>query len=246
MIIQYKHQSFDLSKPIDISTPLHTGEPQINCYGSPHFRTEPVEAGNFIGDMKKGGSLNYKNVFLNPHGNGTHTECVAHIADIEHTINKTLNQFHFMAQLISVEPEMIDNGDLVITVDQIATLLADPIEALIIRTIPNTIEKLSKDYNQTNPPYLHHETATFIREKNIQHLLIDLPSVDREEDDGKLLAHHAFWNYPDAPRLNATISELIYVPEFVTDGFYLLNLQIASFELDVSPSKPILFAQTDK
>ena len=42
--------------------------------------------------------------------------------------------------------------------------------------------------------------------------------------------------------LNRTITELIYVPEEVTDRQYLLNLQIAPFENDASPSKPILYA----
>jgi hypothetical protein len=95
---------------------------------------------------------------------------------------------------------------------------------------------------------LSEEAAIFIRESGIQHLLIDLPSVDKEHDEGKLLAHKAFGNVknvnhlnPDA-RLNATITEMIFVNEEVKDGSYLLNLQIASFENDASPSKPILFA----
>jgi hypothetical protein len=81
----------------------------------------------------------------------------------------------------------------------------------------------------------------------IQHLLIDLPSVDKEKDEGKLLAHKAFWNVTDVndlnldARLEATITEMIYVPDNVADGSYLLNLQIASFENDASPSKPVLY-----
>jgi hypothetical protein len=34
---------------------------------------------------------------------------------------------------------------------------------------------------------------------------------------------------------------MIYVPENIEDGIYLLNIQIASFETDASPSKPILY-----
>jgi hypothetical protein len=78
-------------------------------------------------------------------------------------------------------------------------------------------------------------------------LLIDLPSVDREQDGGELLAHKAFWNVTDINNLNsdarhnATITEMVYIPDTVADGTYLLNLQIASFENDASPSKPILY-----
>jgi hypothetical protein len=67
-------------------------------------------------------------------------------------------------------------------------------------------------------------------ESGIQHLLIDLPSVDKEKDEGKLLAHKAFWNVTDVndlnldARLEATITEMIYVPDNVADGSYLLNL----------------------
>jgi kynurenine formamidase len=95
---------------------------------------------------------------------------------------------------------------------------------------------------------LAEEAALFLRESGIQHLLIDLPSVDKEKDEGKLLAHKAFWNVSDVNNLNAdarleaTITELIYVSDHVPDGSYLLNLQIASFENDASPSKPVLYA----
>ena len=75
----------------------------------------------------------------------------------------------------------------------------------------------------------------------IDHLLIDLPSVDKEVDGGKLSAHHAFWQYPHNTKLERTITEMIYVSNTVYDGSYLLNLQIASFENDASPSKPLLF-----
>ena len=89
---------------------------------------------------------------------------------------------------------------------------------------------------------MYHEAVAYLVECGIEHLLIDLPSVDREEDEGKLLAHKAFWQYPENPRTHCTISELIYVPNEVKDGYFLLNIQTASFELDVSPSKPVVFA----
>lgn len=244
MLVTYKDHLFDLHQPIDISIALHEGK-QLNCYYAPPFRTEAYIAGDFIGDIKKGGLLNYKNVFLNPHGNGTHTECFAHIADTELTINAALTKFHFLAQLITVQPQVSENGDLIILKKQIEELFNSEIEAIIIRTTPNSSNKLSRDYNKTNPPYLDVEAARFLCEMGIKHLLIDLPSVDKEEDGGKLAAHHSFWNYPESPRMDATITELIFVPDNILDGIYLLNLQIASFELDATPSKPVLFKKYD-
>jgi kynurenine formamidase len=158
-----------------------------------------------------------------------------------------LKQFFFTAELISITPETINN-DLIITKNQIATaLIGKTPEAIIIRTLSNLETKKSKKYSHTNPAYLEEAAANFIRESGIQHLLIDLPSVDREEDEGKLLAHKAFWNVKnvnnlnDDARLNCTITEMIYVEDEVQDGSYILNLQIASFENDASPSKPILY-----
>ena len=124
-------------------------------------------------------------------------------------------------------------------------------EAIVIRTLPNQENKKHKNYSNTNPTYLLEEAATFIRESGIKHLLIDLPSVDRENDEGKLLAHKAFWNVKDVNNLNAdarldcTITEMIFVDDNVKDGSYILNIQIASFENDASPSKPILFKIDD-
>jgi len=153
----------------------------------------------------------------------------------------------FTAELISVAPEKT-NDDFVITKKQIEKALNGRFpEAIVIRTLPNLESKKHKNYSKTNPPYLAEEAATFIREIGIQHLLIDLPSVDREEDEGKLLAHKAFWNVKDVNTLNVdarmhcTITEMIYVDDSILDGSYILNLQIASFENDASPSKPILY-----
>jgi kynurenine formamidase len=112
---------------------------------------------------------------------------------------------------------------------------------LIIRTLPNNPTKLTRQYSGTNPPYLDPEAANWMVEKGIEHLLLDVPSVDREDDGGKLSAHHAFWQYPHNTRLECTITELIYVPASVPDGNYFLNIQIASFENDASPSKPLIF-----
>ena len=236
-----KYQA-DLSQPIDISIPLRVGETNVNAWYSEPVKMEPVKTDQFIGDVNQGGSVNFRNIFFNPHGNGTHTECVGHISRENITINNCLKKFHFLALLITIKPEELTNGDRVITAIQVSEAIKDPTpEALIIRTLPNESAKKDKHYSNTNPPYLQAEAAELIHKKNIEHLLIDLPSVDREFDEGKLASHHIFWQYPNDVRLKRTITELIYVPDTVKDGIYLLNLQISSFENDASPSKPILY-----
>ena len=233
----------DFNQPIDISIPLEEREDAVNCFYAPPLETSPVIAGDFIGSTAMGGPLNFLNVKFNPHGNGTHTECVGHIAKEKYTINKSLKKFHFPALLISVYPQKLENGDKVILKKQLKELLDDQVEteALIIRTLPNTSDKCTRNYSGTNPPYMDHEGMAYLISRGVKHLLLDLPSVDREEDGGQLLAHKAFWRYPEKPRLNSTISELIFVDNPIKDGLYLLNIQIASFEIDVSPSKPVLY-----
>jgi len=237
----------DLSQPIDISIPLTDSDSNPIAWYLDKPVIEPVKMGDWTGKVSEGASTNFNNIFFNPHGHGTHTECLGHITKDFYSINAALKQFFFMAGLISVAPE--EHGeDFVITKAQIVESLSGrKPEAIVIRTLPNDPQKKSKNYSNTNPPYLEEAAALYIRECGIKHLLIDLPSVDREQDEGRLVSHKAFWNVKDVNDLNAdarhdaTITEMVYIPDAVQDGDYLLNLQIASFENDASPSKPVLY-----
>ncbi len=232
----------DLSQPTDLSLPLVSDATGPNCFYAPVFRTDPVKAGDFIGDTQLGGAVNFKNVFLNPHGNGTHTECVGHIAREPYMITDCLRRFHFTARLVSIYPRRMEEGDRVITKQQLEELvIPGETEALIIRTEPNALDKRIRNWSGSNPPYLSQEAARFLADAGVVHLLLDLPSVDREEDGGALAAHKAFWRYPGAVRSEATITEMVFVPDNIQDGLYFLNIQIVSFVLDVSPSKPVLY-----
>lgn len=245
MITTIQHNSktiqIDLSRPLDISIPLRASKENVNAWyiGAPTI--EPVQIDDWIGSIEKGGDVNFNNIYFNPHAHGTHTECIGHITKEFHSINENVKQFFFTAEVISVAPEKYFK-DTVISKNQIELLLKDKTpEALVIRTMPNMKIKNDKHYSETNWTYLLEATAVFIREKGIKHLLIDLPSVDREHDGGKLLSHKAFWNFDGERRMDCTITEFIYVPNKVKDGSYMLNLQIAPFENDATPSKPILY-----
>ena len=116
------------------------------------------------------------------------------------------------------------------------------IEALVIRTMPNNESKKSYTYTGTNPPYIDSKIAAYLIDRGVTHILVDLPSVDREQDDGVLAFHHAFWNVPENPNTNRTITEFIFVPSNVADGRYVLDLQMSAFRNDASPSRPILYS----
>lgn len=232
----------DLSNPLDLALPLRDGLANPNCFWAPPVAFSPVVAGDFVGSTALGGPVNFFNVHLNPHGNGTHTECVGHIARERYVLHACLRKHHFWAKVVSLYPRPAENGDRVLHRDQLEEVLAPgEAEALVLRTLPNDDLKKQRNYSGTNPPYLHADAAAYLADCGVEHLLLDLPSVDREEDGGALAAHHAFWRYPHAVREHGTITELIYVPDAVRDGFYLLNLQTTMLELDASPSRPVLY-----
>ena len=251
--IQHKNTTFqvDLTQPVDISLPITSDGVNPIAWYLDQPTIKPVTMGSWVGKVGQGSSTNFNNIAFNPHAHGTHTECLGHIARDFYSINRTLKQFFFVAEVISITPED-HGGDLIISMGQIEAAVGNKTpEALIMRTLPNELAKRHKNYSHANPPYLSEAAATYIREIGVEHLLIDLPSVDREEDEGRLLAHKAFWNVKDINDLNAdarhtaTITEMVFVPDMAVDGPYLLNLQIASFDNDASPSKPILYRLLD-
>lgn len=248
----------------DLSIPMRFGGPQPNAYGVHEARSEPVRAGDLIGDTRLGGSVNFEQYTFIPHCNGTHTECVGHVTHERISIRDCLKDAFTGAVLISVEPKFVDNEPL-ITEDDLRIALAEQTAvsgdgtgfqekyALIVRTLPNDDDKLTRKYGIADqnavriPPYFTAEAVRFIVESRFRHLLTDLPSIDRLYDDGKLVNHRIFWNLEEGSfernaltRVDSSITELIYVPVEIADGEYLLNLQIAPFDSDCAPSRPIL------
>jgi arylformamidase len=185
----------DFFKPIDISMPLAADKNCVSAWYVQPMQLEPVVMGTWVGDVNQGGSVNFRNIKFNPHGNGTHTECVGHISKEFYTINQSLLRFVFIAELITVLPYELENGDFVITKQHIREALENipKPEAIIIRTLGNGLNKLTTNYSNSNPPYVLKEAIEYLNEVGVQHLLIDMPSVDKEVDGGKLEAHHAFW-----------------------------------------------------
>lgn len=241
--IKYNNRNYriDLSKPLDISISVKGEVSNVNAWNIDHPKIEPHTEGEFVGAVSQGASINFNDIWFNPHAHGTHTECVGHITEEFHSINKNLNRFFFFAEVITIAPEKYQD-DFVISRKQLQYAFGNKKrEALVVRTLPNLQEKASRQYANTNPPYLLEEAAQFLVNKEIEHLLIDLPSVDKERDAGALLAHKAFWNYEGIMRKQATITEFIFVPNSVEDGTYFLNVQLAPFENDAAPSRPVLY-----
>jgi kynurenine formamidase len=238
----------------DISIPLRFNEPQPTFFGAPAASAEAITAGSFVGDVRHGGSCNCSIHTLAPHCNGTHTECVGHITQERLSVRDLALRHLSAALLISVTPEPSPDvaGDFVISLAALQTGIGSArlsdYQALIVRSLPNDSSKLTRNYDEGSmPPYFAPEAMRYVVEHGIDTLVVDLPSIDRAQDGGRLAAHRIFWGMPPGStsaatvtRKYATITELAFIDNDVPDGAYLLNLQVAPFMIDAAPSRPIL------
>ena len=276
-----RRYSFQTEKGMDLSISMNPKGPRA-WYVEP-MRIEPVRTEQFLGSVAEGGAVNFRDVYFNPHGHGTHTENVGHIIDTEVPVVRSIGSSHYMAKLVTVVlmrqdalqdstkdvtqdalqdstkdvtqdalqdsskdvSQDAEQGDWVVNEESLMGMDLN-VEALIIRTKPNDHSKVQRQYSGTNFPYLTLGAMQRIVDAGVQHLLIDLPSVDREEDGGALAAHHLFWNVPAEPNFQKTITELIYVTNEIADGMYVLNLQVSNFANDAAPSRPMLFDLTEE
>ncbi len=239
--INSQEYTIDICKPLDISIPLRASKENPTAWYLDQPTREPVIDGNWIGAVQEGAAVNFNTINFNPHAHGTHTECVGHITKEFYSVHDVFSRFFFTAELVTIAPQK-ERGDLLITQASLSKALGDKRpEAIVIRTLPNSEEKLSKQHSHTNWAYLTKDAAQYLCRIGIQHLLIDTPSVDKEKDDGALLAHKAFWNIDSQMRLHATITEFIFASEVILDGEYILELQVANMVNDAAPSRPILY-----
>ena len=252
----------DLARPIEIALALDFGGSQPRHFGAPPAATRPFAVPGFSGSVVRGASCNCNTITLTPHCNGTHTECVGHLTVQPLDAYRVIPAGLIPALLASIEPEEARTqsqttaplpmpADLLITRASLERswprILPFQPQAFIIRTLPNE-GKASRDYTEQTPPYLSEEAAQFLVARGIEHLVVDLPSIDRAHDEGRLSAHRVFFALPvgsrslgEARRPRATITELAFVPDEVADGPYLLEIQAPAIGGDAVPSRPRLY-----
>lgn len=255
----------DRTHAIDVSIALEFDGAQPNFFGAAPAVGRTLRAGSFVGDIASGGSCNCSSYTLTPHCNGTHTECVGHVTRGRSSVRDIATDHFVPALLISVTPDEAAHGEEASTPgaqrgDRIITRAVlqrgvgarwfDGCRALIVRTLPNERSKLSRNYDvpPAPPPYFSAQAMGWMVEHDIRHLVVDLPSIDRANDAGRLTAHRLFWGLPPgstdvaaATRPDGTVTEFAYIDSSVSDGAYLLNLQVAPFAADAAPSRPILY-----
>lgn len=243
----------DLEAGVSLARPIQFSGSLPNPWDVPVPAKTPVKIDGFVGSTQAGGACNVDQLSLIPHCHGTHTETIGHIANGDHFVSDLSISSIIRAVVVSVSPVAADSisdtylpafgpSDRVITAEHLKLEIEKrkgfTAAALIVRTdSPNA--------------FFTNEAMAAIVEAGVGHLLVDLPSVDRLNDDGLLSNHRIFWDVEAGScetnknsRSSHTITELICVPDQVADGPCLLSIQVPAIESDAAPSRPIVYPIT--
>jgi arylformamidase len=251
----------DFRAAVSLALPLDFDGPQPQHFGAPRATSTAFHSGDFEGDVARGSSCNCSSVTLIPHCNGTHTESVSHLTLQQRPLHTFVPVAPMPALLLTVEPQDAATsgedsepapqaGDQMITR---AGLLAawqrcgnDARHPAAVATPCVLLLRTRAATAGPNPAYLSRQLMQEIVARGIRHLVVDLPSVDRSEDEGHLTAHRLFFGLPagsidhaQATRADCTITELAHFPRQLADGPCALQLQLPAFSGDAVPSRPV-------
>src|SRR5690349_14491380 len=252
-----------LDRGVSLAIAVEFGAAGPRHFGAGAPQSKPFAIGGFTGSVASGASVNCSTVTLTPHCQMTHTESVAHLTRESGDAWRVVPRGLLPAVVVSVSPEPAREStestdpqpwgtDTLITRRRLRAAwpmgkMVDPVAA-VIRTLPNDADKRSRDYTDLVPPYLTREAVEWLVEKRIEHLVLDVPSVDRTHDEGRLIGHRVFFGLPpgstsrgDAARSRATITELAFIPDEVHDGPCILSLAVPAIGGDAVPSQPIVY-----
>jgi len=236
---------------------------QPRWFDAPPARSAALSAGGFSGRVERGASCNCSTLTLTPHCDGTHTECAGHLTREALAVRTVAPAGLLPALLVSVAPVPAGScaestlpapnaGDLLITAAALAAgwpaQLPFAPRALIVRTLPNSDHKRTRDYRNEPAAFLSLPAAALMVARGIEHLVLDVPSADRASDGGLLSAHREFFGLPAGSvalaavgRPQCTITELAFIGDAAADGCYLLGLQLPALGGDALPSRPLLY-----
>lgn len=246
----------DFAQGASLAIPLDPHGRQPSFFAAEPARARPLEVGDYIGSVARGGSCNAETVTYTPHCHGTHTECIAHLSPERGSAWHQIERAPCLARLVTLsatapgqtaEGYTAAPGTPLLTREELGPLLSGttPLHALVVRTLPNKPEKQLRNYAQA-PPYPVFSDAAMqaLAASELRHLLLDTPSLDAADDDGQLTNHRLWWGLSapgpgHAPRRSVT--EMIYAPDALADGLYWLQLGLQPLVADAVASDPVLF-----
>jgi len=211
------------------------------AFSLPASEREPLVA------VSNEGGVNCDLLTLCVHGAGTHTESPRHVYGEGLPAYRAAPDDFILAQVFDCKrvpkSEAKDayagqSSDEDFMVERASF---EELHAGVVAVIARVYDVLVDDFSQSNPAYFSDEAMRHLRAQGVRHFLTDLPSVDRENDGGKVSAHKSFFGSADAER---TITELCDL-RALSPGLYALSLQVPAFESDAAPSRPIVFRALD-
>lgn len=240
-----------LDQGTSIAIPLDPHGPQPAFFTDEPASAQPLRSGDYVGDVRLGGTCNAEVIQVVPHCHGTHTECRGHLTRERLNVQETVYDDPCLAQVISIAPEPgAEDGyprfpkaalDAVLRTDL-------PLGAVVVRTLPNDPARQAMAYEHAAPYAVFSEDAiAMLAGLPLRHLLVDAPSLDPAHDGGRLQVHRLWWCMADNPapehvdpgRRSAT--EMIFVPDAVKDGLYWLDLGLSPLLSDATLSRPTLY-----
>ena len=246
-------------------------DPTLSAGRAFGLRATSVEAVEIGGGrtlrVSEGAAVDCADIALNPHGGGTHVECVGHIVADRWTLSDVALPGMLAATLLDVGVETLqDSGehaggrgaptDRVITARSLQQAFANVGEAgfdqaIAIRTDVATALPAHADWSGSNPPYPTAEAMRWLSSLPAQLLVLDLPSLDREDDGGTTPNHRAWWGLGDgARRLEGVrwrarlVVELARFPLQAVAGPWLLRVDVAPIASDAAPARVRLLPVT--
>ncbi|MBC8346738.1 MAG: cyclase family protein [Candidatus Marinimicrobia bacterium] len=250
-----KSYEVDLKSATCLAIPYNYNGDQPNYFDVPKGEAHPYKHGSFIGKVQNGLGCNVMVLNQNVHCTGTHTECAGHIHDDNIFIHEILSPDYIFTELISISPihwsETVEHyhcdvhdDEWVITQKMIEEKINHSADGLVVRTLPNSEDKLMRKYHPGNTPFFTTDATEYINELGIDHWVVDLPTIDKYDDGGCLGNHHLF--FETTTPYKKTITEFAFVPDIIPDGQYLMKIEIPPMQLDAAPSRPFLFNFMEK
>jgi kynurenine formamidase len=243
----------DFGAAVSLALVLEFDRPHPRHFGAPAATSEPFRMAGFEGEVARGASCNCRRLTLVPHCNGTHTESVSHLTIAQRPLHEFLPAAPLPALLLTVAAVAAE------TTDEDSFPAPQPGDRLVTRTAllaawrpfsevrPRALLlRTGTVWNDTAPPFLSRQLVQELVERGIEHLVTDLPSVDRLADQGRLTAHRLFFGLPPgstdlaaARRGEATITELASFPAALADGPCAVQIQVPAWSGDAVPSRPL-------
>lgn len=238
---------------VSLALPLDFSRPHPQHFDAPLASSEPFRVGSFEGDVARGASCNCSRLVLIPHCNGTHTESAAHLTIAQRALHQVLPVAPMPALLLTVRPvPAAGSGEDSDPPPQAGDRLVTRAAALEAwaghsRARPRALLlDTGTDWRDAAPPFLSRQLMQELVDRGIEHLVTDLPSVDRLDDQGRLTAHRLFFGLPPAStdlaaatRAQATITELACFPPGLPEGPCAVQIQIPAWSGDAVPSRPL-------